>query len=50
MPKESPGEIIVWHYYRLPRDQKYLDLAVLYPGASLLRTQCPGWVRRTDGL
>jgi N-acyl-D-glutamate deacylase len=48
MQKESPGEIIVWHYYRLPRDQAYLDLAVLYPGGIIASDAMP-WMSKVDG-
>ncbi|MEQ8854867.1 amidohydrolase family protein [Gimesia sp.] len=48
MQKESPGEIIVWHYYRLPRDQEYLDLAVLYPGGIIASDAMP-WMSKKDG-
>lgn len=45
MQKDSPGEIIVWHYYRLPRDQAYLDLAVLYPGGIIASDAMP-WINK----
>lgn len=48
MQKESPGEIIVWHYYRLPRDQEYLDLAVLYPEGIIASDAMP-WMSKKDG-
>lgn len=48
MQKESPGEIIVWHYYRLPRDQAYLDLAVLYPEGIIASDAMP-WMSKQDG-
>jgi N-acyl-D-glutamate deacylase len=48
MQKESPGEIIVWHYYRLPRDQAYLDLAVLYPQGIIASDAMP-WISKNDG-
>ena len=41
MQKESLGEIIVWQYYRLPRDQEYLDLAVLYPDGIIASDALP---------
>lgn len=48
MQAESPGEIIVWHYYRLPRDQSYLDLAVLYPEGIIASDAMP-WISKQDG-
>ena len=48
MQKDSPGEIIVWHYYRLPRDQRYLDLAVLYPNGIIASDAMP-WLSKEDG-
>lgn len=48
MQKDSPGEIIVWHYYRLPRDQAYLDLAVLYPDGIIASDAMP-WINKNDG-
>lgn len=47
MQKESPGEIIVFHYYRLPRDQHFLDLAVLFPGGIIASDAMP-WMDK-DG-
>ncbi len=43
MQKESPGEVIVFHYYRLPRDQPLIDLAVLYPGGIIASDSMP-WI------
>jgi len=48
MQKDSPGEIIVWHYYRLPRDQHLLDQAVLYPGGIIASDAMP-WIDKTNG-
>lgn len=48
MQKESPGEIIVWHYYRLPRDQHLLDQAVLYPDGIIASDAMP-WIDKTTG-
>ncbi len=48
MQKDSPGEIIVWHYYRLPRDQHLLDLAVLYPDGIIASDAMP-WIDKTNG-
>ena len=48
MQKDSPGEIIVWHYYRLPRDQHLLDLAVLYPGG-IIASDAMRWIEKTNG-
>lgn len=48
MQKETPGEIIVFHYYHLPRDQEFLDLAVLYPGGIIASDAMP-WVDKTNG-
>lgn len=47
MQKNSPGEIIVWHYYRLPRDQRLLDLSVLFPGGIIASDGMP-WIGK-DG-
>jgi N-acyl-D-glutamate deacylase len=48
MQKETPGEIIVWHYFRLPRDQHLLDAAVLYPGGIIASDAMP-WLSKEDG-
>lgn len=48
MQKETPGEVIVFHYYRLPRDQDLLDLAVLYPGGIIASDAMP-WIDKTNG-
>lgn len=48
MQKETPGEIIVWHYFRLPRDQRLLDTAVLYPGGIIASDAMP-WLSKEDG-
>lgn len=48
MQQDSPGEIIVWHYYRLPRDQEYLDLAVLYPEGIIASDAMP-WISKENG-
>lgn len=48
MQKTKPGEIIVWHYYRLPRDQQYLDEAVLFPGGIIASDAMP-WIDRENG-
>lgn len=48
MQKDSPGEIIVWHYYRLPRDQHLLDQAVLYPGGIIASDAMP-WIDKSTG-
>lgn len=50
MQKDSPGEIIVWHYYRLPRDQAYLDLAVLYPGGIIASDAMPWISTKTEEI
>lgn len=47
MQKESPGEIIVFHYYRLPRDQHLMDLAALFPGGIIASDAMP-WMDK-DG-
>jgi len=47
MQKNSLGEIIVWHYYRLPRDQRLLDLSVLFPGGIIASDGMP-WIGK-DG-
>jgi len=48
MQKDAPGEIIVWHYYRLPRDQHLLDQAVLYRGGIIASDAMP-WIDKTTG-
>src|SRR5262249_14792165 len=30
--KRSPGAAVIAHYFRLPRDQEFLDQSVLFPG------------------
>lgn len=41
MQRETPGEVIVFHYYKLPRDQQYLDQAVLFPGGIIASDAMP---------
>lgn len=47
MQKETPGEIVVFHYYKLPRDQEYLDQSVLFPGGIIASDSMP-WIGK-DG-
>jgi N-acyl-D-glutamate deacylase len=44
----NPGAIVVLHFYELPRDQKLLDMAVLFPGAIIASDAMP-WVSTTTG-
>lgn len=41
LQEDSPGEIIVFHYYRLPRDQHLMDMAVLFPGGIIASDAMP---------
>ena len=44
----NPGAMIIDYYYELPRDQKFLDAAVLFPGGTIASDSMP-WVSRTTG-
>ena len=46
---KNPGAIVVVHFYELPRDQKLLDMAVLFPGGTSLQTPCRGSVQGRAG-
>jgi N-acyl-D-glutamate deacylase len=45
---KKPGAIIVEHFYELPRDQKLLDMAVLFPGGIIASDAMP-WMSTTTG-
>jgi N-acyl-D-glutamate deacylase len=45
---KRPGAIIVEHFYELPRDQKLLDMAVLFPGGIIASDAMP-WMSTTTG-
>jgi N-acyl-D-glutamate deacylase len=46
---KRPGAIIVEHFYELPRDQKLLDMAVLFPGGIIASDAMP-WMSTTTGV
>jgi N-acyl-D-glutamate deacylase len=45
---KNPGAIVVLHFYELPRDQKLLDMAVLFPGGFIASDAMP-WLSTTTG-
>lgn len=45
---KNPGAIVVVHFYELPRDQKLLDMAVLFPGGIIASDAMP-WVSTRTG-
>lgn len=45
---KNPGAIVVPHFYELPRDQKLLDMAVLFPGGIIASDAMP-WMSTTTG-
>jgi N-acyl-D-glutamate deacylase len=45
---KNPGAIVVVHFYELPRDQKLLDMAVLFPGGTIASDAMP-WISTTTG-
>jgi N-acyl-D-glutamate deacylase len=45
---KDPGAIVVLHFYELPRDQKLLDMAVLFPGGIIASDSMP-WVSAKTG-
>ena len=44
---KNPGAIVVLHFYELPRDQKLLDMAVLFPGGIIASDAMPWLTTRT---
>jgi N-acyl-D-glutamate deacylase len=44
----NPGAIVVLHFYELPRDQKLLDMAVLFPGGIIASDAMP-WISTQTG-
>jgi Amidohydrolase family len=44
---KNPGAIVVLHFYELPRDQKLLDMAVLFPGGIIASDAMPWLSTRT---
>lgn len=44
----NPGAIVVPHFYELPRDEKLLDMAVLFPGGIIASDAMP-WMSITTG-
>ena len=44
----NPGAIVVPHFYELPRDQKLLDMAVLFPGGIIASDAMP-WISTRTG-
>lgn len=45
---ENPAAIVVPHFYELPRDQKLLDMAVLFPGGIIASDAMP-WLSTKTG-
>jgi N-acyl-D-glutamate deacylase len=45
---KNPGAIVVVHFYELPRDQKLLDMAVLFPGGIIASDAMP-WISTRTG-
>jgi N-acyl-D-glutamate deacylase len=45
---KNPGAIVVVHFYELPRDQKLLDMAVLFPGGIIASDAMPWISTRTN--
>jgi N-acyl-D-glutamate deacylase len=45
---KNPGAIVVVHFYELPRDQKLLDMAVLFPGGIIASDAMP-WISTATG-
>jgi N-acyl-D-glutamate deacylase len=45
---KNPGSIVVVHFYELPRDQKLLDMAVLFPEGIIASDSMP-WMSTTTG-
>lgn len=50
MRKETPGEFIVFHFLRIPRDQELLDESVLYPGSSIASDSMPWFDTKTNKM
>lgn len=46
--EKDPGAMVIMHYYELPRDQKLLDDAVLFPGGTIASDSMP-WVSTKTG-
>lgn len=44
---KNPAAIVVLHFYELPRDQKLLDMAVLFPGGIIASDAMPWLSTRT---
>jgi N-acyl-D-glutamate deacylase len=45
---KDPGAMVIMHYYELPRDQKLLDDAVLFPGGIIASDSMP-WINAKTG-
>lgn len=45
---KDPGAMVIMHYYELPRDQKLLDDAVLFPGGIIASDTMP-WMSTKTG-
>lgn len=41
--QSTPGAVIVWHFLDLPKDQAYLDKAVMFPGGAIASDAMP-WI------
>lgn len=46
--KNSPGEAVIYHFLRLPRDQELLDESVLFPGGIIASDAMP-WTDTATG-
>jgi N-acyl-D-glutamate deacylase len=44
----NPSAVVVAHFYELPRDQKLLDMAVLFPGGIIASDAMP-WISSKTG-
>lgn len=46
--EKNPGAIVVLHFYELPRDEKLLDMAVLFPGG-IIASDAMQWLSSKTG-
>lgn len=47
--KNEPGAVVIWHFLKLPKDQKILDESVMMPGAAIATDAMP-WTNIKTGL
>ncbi|MEO5563158.1 MAG: amidohydrolase family protein [Chitinophagaceae bacterium] len=47
---QTPGAIVVWHFLNLPKDQSFLDEAVLFPGAAIASDALPWIDKKTSKI